>query len=153
MPPGYRARLLQRFANPALAHRCAQIAMDGSQKIPQRLLATVCDRLAAGAPIAHLSLALAGWLHHLRGHDEAGQRYVIDDPLAAALQALMRESDALPDAHARADHLTRFAPVFGDLAGEPRLVAALAPPLQSLHERGVAATLAATQSPRSPTST
>ena len=153
VPAGYRARLLQRFANPALAHRCAQIAMDGSQKIPQRLLATVRDRLAAGAPIAHLSLALAGWLHSLRGQDEAGQRYVIDDPMAAALQALMRESDALPDARARADHLTRFAPVFGDLAGEPRLVAALAPPLQSLHERGVAATLAATQSPRSPTST
>jgi fructuronate reductase len=143
VPPDYRERLLQRFTNPALAHRCAQIAMDGSQKIPQRLLATVRHRLAAGASIAQLSLALAGWLHFLRGHDEAGQRYAIDDPLAAALQAWQREGDALADAQACADHLTRFTPVFGDLAGEPRLVAALAPPLQSLRERGVAATLAA----------
>ena len=142
VPADYRARLLQRFANPGLAHRCAQIAMDGSQKIPQRLLATLRDRLAAGAPIAHLSLALAGWLHSLRGRDEAGQVYAMDDPLAAALQTLWREAQALADAWARADHLTRFAPVFGDLAGDPRLVAALAPPLQSLHERGVAATLA-----------
>ncbi len=143
VPPQYRERLLLRFANPALAHRCAQIAMDGSQKIPQRLLATLRDRLAAGASIAHLSLALAGWLHFLRGHDEAGNRYPIDDPLAAALQALVHEGQAMPDARARAEHLTRFAPVFGDLAGEPRLVAALAPALQSLRERGVAATLAA----------
>lgn len=143
VPPGYRERLLQRFANPALAHRCAQIAMDGSQKIPQRLLATLRDRLAAGAAITQLSLALAGWLHYLRGYDEAGNHYSIDDPLAAALQARWHEARALPDAQAGADHLTRFAPVFGDLAGEPRLVAALAPALQSLGQRGVRATLAA----------
>jgi fructuronate reductase len=142
-PPQYRGRLLQRFANPALAHRCAQIAMDGSQKIPQRLLATLRDRLAAGASIDHLALALAGWLHFLRGHDEAGRRYPIDDPLAAALQTLVQGGLEQPDARARAEHLTRFAPVFGDLAGEPRLVAALALPLQSLRERGVAATLIA----------
>jgi fructuronate reductase len=143
VPPGYRERLLQRFANPALAHRCAQIAMDGSQKIPQRWLATVRDRLAVGAPIAHLALALAGWLHFLRGHDEAGNRYTIDDPLAEALQALHRDGVALPDARARADHFTRFAPVFGDLAGETQLVEALAPALHSLRQNGVAATLEA----------
>ena len=139
----YRAQLLQRFANPALAHRCAQIAMDGSQKVPQRWLAPLRERLAAGAPIAHLSLALAAWLHHLRGHDEAGRAYAIDDPLAAALQALHTQAEALPDAHARADHFSRFAPVFGDLAGAPRLVAALAPALHSLRQHGVAATLSA----------
>ena len=117
--------------------------MDGSQKVPQRWLATVRDRLAASAPIGRLSLALAGWLHFLRGHDEAGNRYAIDDPLAEALQAMHRDGEALPDARARADHFSRFAPVFGDLAGEPRLVEALAPALHSLRERGVAATLAA----------
>ena len=46
----------------------AQIAMDGSQKLPQRLLGTVRDRLAVGAPVDRLALALAAWLHHLRGH-------------------------------------------------------------------------------------
>ena len=160
MPPDYRERLLQRFANPALAHRCAQIAMDGSQKIPQRLLATLRDRLAVGAPIERLALALAGWLHFLRGHDEAGRSYMVDDPLAASLQACWREAPALGSAKACAEHLTRFAPVFADLAGEPRLVAALAPHLQSLRERGVLATLAAdesllntTQSTRRPVST
>jgi fructuronate reductase len=141
VPRDYRQRLLQRFANPALAHRTAQIAMDGSQKVPQRLLATIRDRIAAGAPIERLGLALAGWLHYLRGVDEAGRAYAIDDPLAGALQTLWRRCDGLPDARARAEQLTRFIPVFGDLAGEPRLVDALGPALQSLRERGVAATL------------
>ncbi len=44
----YEEDLLERFANPALRHRTAQIAMDGSQKLPQRLLGTVRDRLRAG---------------------------------------------------------------------------------------------------------
>ena len=50
----YRTNLLARYANPALAHRTQQIAMDGSQKLPQRLLGTVRDRLAqAVADTAH----------------------------------------------------------------------------------------------------
>ena len=137
----YRAQLLQRFANPALAHRCQQIAMDGSQKLPQRLLGTLRDRLADGAPIDHLALALAAWCTHLRGRNEAGTAYTLDDPLAPALSALQAQAAALPDATERADAFTRFAPVFGDLAGQPRLVQALARALDDLAAQGVAATL------------
>jgi fructuronate reductase len=137
----YRAQLLQRFANPALAHRCAQIAMDGSQKLPQRLLHTVRDRLAAGASIDRLALAVAAWLTHLRGHDEAGQRYAIDDPLAPALSALHARAMACGAPAEGAAEFTRFAPVFGDLADEPRLVASLASALEVLHSRGVAGAL------------
>ena len=137
----YAGELLQRFANPALAHRTAQIAMDGSQKLPQRLLGTVRDRLAADAPVARLALAVALWLVHLRGVDEAGRAIAIDDPLAPALTAMVR--DAAGDDHARAALLAGFAPVFGDLACEPRWVDALAGGLRSLRERGVAASLEA----------
>ena len=137
----YAGELLQRFANPALAHRTAQIAMDGSQKLPQRLLGTVRERLAADAPVARLALAVALWLVHLRGVDEAGRAIAIDDPLAPALTAMVR--DAAGDDHARAALLAGFAPVFGDLAREPRWVAALAGGLRSLRERGVAASLEA----------
>jgi fructuronate reductase len=138
---GYRGQLLQRFANPALAHRCAQIAMDGSQKLPQRLLGTVRDRLAAGAPIDRLALALAAWCAHLRGHDESGQAHALDDPLAEALGGLQSRAMALATPAQRAAEFTRFAPVFGDLADEPRLVAALARALEALRERGVVGAL------------
>jgi fructuronate reductase len=133
----YRAQLLRRFANPALAHRTQQIAMDGSQKLPQRLLNTVRDRLQAGAPIDKLALAVAAWLTHLRGHDEAGRRCTLDDPLAAALAALQARAMARPTAAERAAEFSRFAPVFGDLADEPRLVAALAAALDALQTRCV----------------
>ena len=46
----YQERLLQRFANPALRHQTRQIAMDGSQKLPQRLLDTARARLRASSP-------------------------------------------------------------------------------------------------------
>ena len=77
-PPGvdlaaYGAQLRERFRNPALPHRTQQIAMDGSQKLPQRLLATVRERLAGGGSIAHLALAIAGWIRYASGTDEAGQ--------------------------------------------------------------------------------
>ena len=77
-PPGIDLRCLLRascssaFGNAALPHRTRQIAMDGSQKLPQRLLATVRERLAAGAPLAHLPLAVAGWIRYASGTDEQG---------------------------------------------------------------------------------
>ena len=139
----YRQGLLARFANPALAHRTHQIAMDGSQKLPQRLLGTVRERLAVGQPIPRLALGIAAWLHYLRGIDEAGQAYNVDDPLAAPLTELSRQASALNEPLARARHFMGFAPVFGDLASSEALAAALAPHLFSLKERGVQATLEA----------
>jgi len=139
----YRTRLLHRFANPALQHQTHQIAMDGSQKLPQRLLGTVRDRLAAGEPIDRLGLAIAGWIHYLRGSDDAGLAHPIQDPLAGALAeqlALAAEAGSVHDGIAR---FTRFTPVFGDLGDEPRFVSAVARHALSLKQRGVRATLEA----------
>jgi fructuronate reductase len=83
----YRDALLARYANPALKHRTAQIAMDGSQKIPPRLLATIEARLNAGQSIERLALAVAAWFVFLRGHADDGTHYAISDPLAARLTA------------------------------------------------------------------
>ena len=63
----YQERLLRRFANPALRHQTRQIAMDGSQKLPQRLLDTARARLAREQPMPLLALAVAGWLHICAG--------------------------------------------------------------------------------------
>ncbi len=139
----YRARLLDRFANPALAHQTRQIAMDGSQKIPQRWLGTVRDRLAAGVPIDRLALAVAAWLHFLRGVDEAGRPYTIDDPLAAELAALQTHAATMPDETRRVATLCAFAPVFGTLGEDRRFIEAVARHTASLRARGVLATLEA----------
>ncbi|MBL8656148.1 MAG: mannitol dehydrogenase family protein [Altererythrobacter sp.] len=79
----YAADLLARFANPAMRHRLAQIAMDGSQKIPQRWLATLADRSAQGLESPAIEEAMRCWLDHLRGGRD------VNDPLAPQLQQLL----------------------------------------------------------------
>lgn len=59
----YVQSLKQRYTNPAIKHRTAQIAMDGSQKLPQRLLSTLRDRIQAGLPSPTLATAIAAWMH------------------------------------------------------------------------------------------
>jgi fructuronate reductase len=81
--PLYISQLLERFSNAALAHRLAQIAMDGSQKLPQRWLPTLRHRQSAGQRCEALLHALAAWITYVRG-----DRFVVDDPGAAALAAL-----------------------------------------------------------------
>ncbi len=139
----YRHNLLARYANPALAHRTHQIAMDGSQKLPQRLLGTLRDRLARKLPVTRMALGLAAWMHYLRGADELGQSYSIDDPHAAALTALYQQSLAQGVNTQTMHAMLAYAPVFGDLAGNAALTTALRPLLQSLQAHGVSATLEA----------
>ncbi|MDX6238568.1 MAG: fructuronate reductase [Kribbellaceae bacterium] len=84
----YGARVLERFANPALKHRTAQVAMDGSVKLPVRLLGTVRDRLAVGAEPRLASLAVAAWMVYVAiGLDANGRELPLDDPLAPTLRA------------------------------------------------------------------
>lgn len=137
----YRQSLLQRYANPALAHCTKQIAMDGSQKLPQRLLGTVRDRLRDGQSVSRLGLAVAAWLHFLRGVDELGQPYPIDDPQAEALTALHRATIGQRLDREAVSAMLGHAPVFGDLAGSVPLADAVCSALQSLASRGVAGTL------------
>ncbi|MBW4090108.1 MAG: mannitol dehydrogenase family protein [Proteobacteria bacterium] len=97
----YRHALLERFANPALHHRTAQIAMDGSQKLPQRLFAPALDRLRAGQRAPAIALAVAAWLRFLRGVAEDGVALALDDPQARRLRDAARaagDDRALRDA-------------------------------------------------------
>ena len=77
----YADALLDRFSNPALHHRLIQIAMDGSQKIPQRWLETLAWHQAHGARCPSLEAAIAAWIAFLRSD------HPIDDPLADRLRA------------------------------------------------------------------
>ncbi len=83
----YCASLKTRFLNPAIRHRTWQIAMDGSQKVPQRLLVTIADCLDAGRPFPCLALAVAGWIRYVQGVDEKGAQIDVRDPLVTQLQA------------------------------------------------------------------
>ncbi|SEN80166.1 fructuronate reductase [Loktanella fryxellensis] len=90
-PPGvdlaaYADALFDRYANPAIRHRTWQIAMDGSQKLPQRLLGTLRENLGAGRASPALCLAVAGWMRYAAGTDEADEPIDVRDPLADLLR-------------------------------------------------------------------
>ena len=149
--PEYGARLLERFANPALRHRLLQIAMDGSRKLPQRLVATLLDARRAGAPHDALLVAVAAWMRFCAGRDEAGQPLPLDDPLADRLREAAAESG---DAHATVRAMLAIDEVFGEAFGavfgarrteaaDPALVEALATALDALRRSGSLGALAA----------
>jgi fructuronate reductase len=136
----YRETLAQRFVNPALPHRTKQIAMDGSQKLPQRLLGTVRDCLAVGRPITRLTLAVAAWMRYVGGRDESGRTIDVADPLASTFASIADAHRGDPAAHARA--LLGVTAVFGDdLPQDPRFTRPVTAWLQSLHAHGAARTV------------
>ncbi len=138
----YKQALRERFANPALKHRTWQIAMDGSQKLPQRLLAPIRDRLTAGEPLPLLALGVAGWMRYVSGQDEAGQPIDVRDPLAARFAAVAAEAGG--DAGRLADGLLAIREVFGtDLPADPRFTGPVRAALTSLYRQGAAATVEA----------
>jgi fructuronate reductase len=79
----YIQAILKRFRNPAIRHALAQIAWDGSQKLPFRLLGTLQDNLQAGRPIDRLCVPIAAWMHFVRRKAADGEQVV--DPLAKRL--------------------------------------------------------------------
>ena len=107
----YAGEVLERFANPALRHRTTQVAMDGSQKLPLRLLGTVRDRLAAGETPHWATLAVAGWMVFVASaRDPHGREIPVDDPLADRLREAAGEGKA---PGALVDGLLGVTEVFG----------------------------------------
>ncbi len=138
-PPGvdlaaYTGALFARYANPAIRHRTWQIAMDGSQKLPQRLLGTVAENLAADRPIDGLALAIAAWMRYVGGTDEKGDPIDVRDPLADRLRAL---SDAAPTPEDRVAALLGVREVFpAELAANPQFRATLVKSYAALADTG-----------------
>ncbi|MDB5469218.1 MAG: mannitol dehydrogenase [Caulobacter sp.] len=140
-PPGldidaYRRALMARFRNAALMHRTRQIAMDGSQKLPQRLLAGAAERLAQGQDIAAMALGIAAWMRWQSGVTEAGEVVVVDDPLAGRTAALLASAGSDEDKVAALLTLTAVFPPA--LSGDARFVGAVTQAYLSLSQHGAA---------------
>ncbi|CAN7332006.1 mannitol dehydrogenase family protein [Rhizobium sp. LjRoot98] len=142
----YRGDLIQRFKNPALRHRTWQIAMDGSQKLPQRLLGTIRARRRAGTSCDRLVLGVAAWMYYARGVDEAGKAIDVRDPLAGRIRAL---SQGLDDPEEIVAAFLGLTEVFADdLGGDANFRVGLVDGLSRLLSTGAAAELARWQRPR-----
>ncbi|KKB77755.1 dioxygenase [Devosia soli] len=137
----YRDQLLERFRNPALKHRTWQIAMDGSQKLPQRLLGTIRDRLKAGQDFSRLGLGVAAWMRYVTGVDEKGQEIDVRDPHALKMHEIA--ADAGDDPVALFEGLSSLTEIFGsDLADNETFRTTVIGHLENLFDEGARATVA-----------
>lgn len=105
----YRERLMARFRNPALQHRTHQIAMDGSQKLPPRLLAPIGVALERNLPFDTLALGVAAWIRWIGGRDDAGRVIDLNDPMAVQLR---RSIDGVHDPAAQVAAVLALEAIF-----------------------------------------
>lgn len=99
--PSYADRLIERFKNPSIKHKTAQIAMDGSQKIPQRVIAPLNHLINIGVQPRWLLFLIASWMHYIRreckntGREcKKGESCKIIDPLSQQFETIKKESSA-----------------------------------------------------------
>ncbi len=136
----YKGQLRDRFRNKSLKHRTWQIAMDGSQKLPQRLLHTLQDQLQGAGHIDIITLGVAAWIRYVSGVDEKGQPIDVSDPLADTLRAACDSAKGDPAAMVKA--VVSIKEVFGsDLINETAFIESTTRWLSAFYDKGVLATV------------
>jgi len=136
----YADSLIARYTNPALRHRTWQIAMDGSQKLPQRWLDSIRCHLANGTKFDLLALGVAGWMRYVGGVDEQGAAIEVCDPLLPAIQQAVAASK---EGESRVKALLGLKTIFGeDLPANAKFVNQVIESYLALRENGAKATVA-----------
>lgn len=107
----YADQLIARYSNPALHHRTWQIAMDGSQKLPQRMLDSIRWHIAHNSRFDLLALGVAGWMRYVGGVDEQGNSIEISDPLLPVIQQAVQDSK---EGECRVQALLAIDAIFGN---------------------------------------
>jgi fructuronate reductase len=129
----YSREILNRFLNPAIGHKLSQIAWDGSQKLPYRLLDTIGDARKAGRPLNRLAIPIAAWM--LFVERQACSAIEIVDPLAIELAAIGRGNEVV-------ERLLALRQVFPEkLAGDPFFRNALVSAVEAMRANGPRAML------------
>lgn len=131
---GYANVLIARFSSPSLKHRTWQIAMDGSQKLPQRLLDPVRFHLAQGKAPRHLVLGIAGWMRYVSGIDQQGRTIDVVDPLIGLYQSIHQQYQTTEE---RVRALLGIESIFGnDLPDNHLFVKAVTKAYRQLSQQG-----------------
>ena len=135
----YADSLIARYENRAIKHRTGQIATDGTQKLPQRMLDSLRWHLQRGSDCDMLLMGVAGWMRYVGGIDEKGQPIEIRDPMKAQLAECVASSE---EGEARVRALLSMREVFGDdLAQNADVVGRLTAWYNKLATQGARATV------------
>lgn len=126
----YAKDLFARFANPHLGHETRQIAMDGSEKMPQRIFAPALDALRLGQSPQPFAFATAAWMRYTLGRTDDGDAYELRDPLETVLQASLDRNTPAERVVAHLNGIAGLIP--SDLAGNDEWQGAVTGALQKI---------------------
>ena len=107
----YAKSLILRFSNPEIAHETFQIAMDGSEKMQQRIFYPLKDAISLNLNIRPFAFAIAAWLRHISQSYHDCAPYELRDPMANQLSPLPKERSA----HSISEYLSRIGLLIDDL--------------------------------------
>lgn len=145
MPEGtdleaYATLLIERFTNPSLKHQTWQIAMDGSQKIPQRMGGSLRHHLAQGTDFKWLAMGIAGWMRYVGAVTEQGEAIDVRDPMVEQFQSIYAEHGLNVSA---VKALLSIEAIFGtDLIANETFVSAVTDAYQLILDKGARAAVA-----------
>lgn len=107
----YLTVIKSRFRNSSLPHRVQQVAMDGTQKLAQRILIAAERRLAMNGCVDAICLSVALWLRYVTLTDDIGRAVPVDDPLVDDLRELPRSASV--DSELVVERALAMSNVFG----------------------------------------
>ena len=110
--------------------------MDGSQKLPQRMLDPIRWHLRHGSRFDFLALGVAGWMRYVCGLDDNDQPIDIRDPL---LNDIRSACEASADGAERVNALLPLEQIFGkDLAGRKEFIDSVTHSYLLIQQQGAA---------------
>ncbi|KAL4942381.1 mannitol 2-dehydrogenase [Aspergillus oleicola] len=128
----YCRTLIERFSNPTIMDQLPRICLNASGKIPQFIMPSIAEAIWVTGPFRRLCFVAAAWFRYLHGIDDAGNKFDIEDPMLAELQAKAKEGGTDPMA------LLSIKNLFGDdLRGDERFVKTMKEAMDDIARDGV----------------
>ena len=127
----YKSLIIARFSNPEVMDQVRRLCLDGSNRQPKFIVASILDALKAGGRAEGLTLLSAMWCRYCFGTTEAGAVIEPNDPNWAGLQATAKAAKSDPVAW------LRMAAIYGDLAGNAGFAATFTEALNFVWTNGV----------------
>ncbi|RFA17557.1 mannitol dehydrogenase family protein [Subtercola boreus] len=131
----YKRTLIDRFLNAEVRDTLARLCAESSDRIPKWLVPVIREQLRNGGSVAMSAAIVASWARYAEAVDENGDPIIVVDALSEELTRIAKTQSQHPLAFIENQAL------FGDLADEPRFVAAYSPAVRALHSSGARETL------------
>ena len=135
----YSDQLYDRFTNQAIAHKLEQIAMDGTQKLPQRIIGPANEALTKGHDIDMFAFAIASWMRYCTGVNDMNMRFKVIDPRSKEISRVLKGKNSPRDIYFSLSSLSGLFP--DNLAKNEFWTASVISYLSIMLEKGMSAAL------------